>query len=239
MNNVWEATMKKRETAKEYLGRRTQEVDLNNYYTIFLEIGLIVTLLIFIIIMRIDLRPPVQEEIVLDVQEEVIMEEIVQTRQEIKVPPPPRPPVPVEVPDHEIIEEVDIMIDAELDLNAPMNLPPPPRPVQEEEDKEDDEQVFVVVEQMPELIGGLESIQSKIRYPEMAKRAGISGRVIVQFVVNEKGEVVNPQVIRGIGGGCDEEALRVVKEAKFRPGNQRGRPVKVQYTVPVIFVLRD
>lgn len=224
---------------KEFLGRRTENVNLNTYYTIFLEIGLIVTLLIFIIIMRIDLRPPVQEDIVLDVQEEVIMEEIVQTRQEIKVPPPPRPPVPVAVPDHEIIEEVDILIDAELDFDAPLNLPPPPSPVQEEEKDVDDEQIFVIVEQMPELIGGLESIQSKIRYPEMAKRADISGRVIVQFVVNEKGEVVNPQIIRGIGGGCDEEALRVVKEAKFRPGNQRGRPVKVQYTVPVIFVLRD
>lgn len=231
--------MKGGKKTKEFLGRRTENVNLNTYYTIFLEIGLIVTLLIFIIIMRIDLRPPVQEDIVLDVQEEVIMEEIVQTRQEIKVPPPPRPPVPVAVPDHEIIEEVDIMIDAELDFDATLELPPPPTPVQKEEQTDDDEQIFVIVEQMPELIGGLESIQSKIRYPEMAKRADISGRVIVQFVVNEKGEVVNPKIIRGIGGGCDEEALRVVKEAKFRPGNQRGRPVKVQYTVPVIFVLRD
>jgi protein TonB len=232
--------MKSGKKAKEFLGRRTQKVNLNNYYTIFLEIGLIVTLLIFIIIMRIDLRPSVQEEIVLDVQEEVVMEEIVQTRQEIKVPPPPRPPVPVAVPDHEIIEEVDIMIDAELNFDTPLNMPPPPKPVQgEDEGEEEDEQIFVIVEQMPELIGGLESIQSKIRYPEVAKRAGISGRVIVQFVVNEKGEVVNPQIIRGIGGGCDEEALRVVKDAKFTPGHQRGRPVKVQYTVPVIFVLRD
>ena len=231
--------MKEEKRFKEFLGRRTENVNLNTYYTIFLEIGLIVALLIFIIIMRIDLRPPVDEDIVLDVQEEVIMEEIVQTRQEIKVPPPPRPPVPVAVPNHEIIEEVDIMIDAELDFDATLDLPPPPTPVQKEEQVDEDEQIFVVVEQMPELIGGLESIQSKIRYPEMAKRADISGRVIVQFVVNEKGEVVNPQVIRGIGGGCDEEALRVVKEAKFRPGNQRGRPVKVRYTVPVIFILRD
>lgn len=231
--------MKRGKKTKEFLGRRTENVNLNTYYTIFLEIGLIVTLLLFIIIMRIDLRPSFQEDIVLDVQEEVIMEEIVQTRQEIKVPPPPRPPVPVAVPNHEIIEEVDIMIDSELNFDAPLNLPPPPRPKQEEEQTENDEQIFVIVEQMPELIGGLESIQSKIRYPEMAKRADISGRVIVQFVVNENGEVVNPRVIRGIGGGCDEEALRVVKDAKFRPGNQRGRPVKVQYTIPVIFVLRD
>jgi len=231
--------MKGGKKTKEFLERRTQNVNLNTYYTIFLEIGLIVTLLIFIIIMRIDLRPPVQEEVTLNVQEEVVMEEIVQTRQEIKVPPPPRPPVPVAVPNHEIIEEVDIMIDAELDFDVPLNLPPPPSPKKEEEKVDDDEQIFVVVEQMPELIGGLESIQSKIRYPEMAKRANISGRVIVQFVVNENGEVVNPRVIRGIGGGCDEEALRVVKDAKFRPGNQRGRPVKVQYTIPVIFILRD
>jgi periplasmic protein TonB len=219
--------------------RRSNRVNLNTYYTIFLEIGLIVALLIFIIIMRLNIRPADQEEFVMDVQEEVVMEEIVQTRQEIKVPPPPRPPVPVAVPNHEIIEDIEINIDADLNFDIPLDTPPPPRPVQDEEQEEDEEVIFILVEQMPELIGGLESIQSKIRYPEIAKRAGISGRVIVQFVVSEQGEVLNPQVIRGIGGGCDEEALRVVSQATFKPGNQRGRPVKVQFTVPVVFILRD
>ncbi|NBC26324.1 MAG: TonB family protein [Bacteroidetes bacterium] len=98
---------------------------------------------------------------------------------------------------------------------------------------------FVVVEEMPELIGGLASIQKNIRYPEMARRAGIEGRVYVQFIVNEQGEVERPKVIRGIGGGADEEALRAVKQAKFKPGIQRGQPVRVQYSLPVVFRLQN
>lgn len=105
------------------------------------------------------------------------------------------------------------------------------------EKNEDD--VFVVVEKMPQLIGGLASIQSKVNYPEMAKRAGIEGRVTVQFIVNENGDVEDPKIIRGVGGGADEEALRVIKEAKFTAGVQRGRIVRVQYTLPIIFKLSD
>ena len=103
----------------------------------------------------------------------------------------------------------------------------------------DKEDYFVVVEEMPELIGGLQSIAQEIRYPEMARRAGIEGRVFVQFIVNEEGEVERPQVLRGIGGGADEEALRVVSQAKFTPGYQRGRPVRVQFMLPIIFRLPD
>ena len=66
---------------------------------------------------------------------------------------------------------------------------------------------------------------------------GIEGRVTVQFIVNEKGEPTNPRVIRGIGGGCDEEALRLVKQARFKPGMQRGVPVRVQYSLPIVFRL--
>lgn len=102
-----------------------------------------------------------------------------------------------------------------------------------------EEDYFVVVEQMPELIGGLQAIQSKVRYPQLARRAGIEGRVTVKFIVNEQGEVEDPEVIRGIGGGLDEEALRVISEAKFKPGYQRGRPVRVQYSIPVVFRLSD
>ena len=91
---------------------------------------------------------------------------------------------------------------------------------------------------MPELIGGLGSLQKEIEYPERALRANIEGRVYVRFIVNEKGEVENPEVVRGIGGGCDEEALRVVKMAKFKPGLQRGIPVRVQYNLPIIFRIK-
>ncbi|MEX1212447.1 MAG: M56 family metallopeptidase [Balneolaceae bacterium] len=97
--------------------------------------------------------------------------------------------------------------------------------------------VFTVVESMPELIGGLGDLQAKVVYPEQAREAGVEGRVYVQFVVNETGDVESPRVIRGIGSGADEEALRVVREAKFEPGKQRGEPVNVQYSLPIVFEL--
>lgn len=216
--------------------RKKPEAELKNYYTIFLQIGLLLTLIIFIIAVKMDLTGGEATEYTLEEQEVIEMEEIIQTRHLETPPPPPKPPVPVEVPNDEIIEDVDINIDAELTLDGPMDLPPPP-PQQVEEEPEED--FFVVVEEMPELIGGLAELQGRINYPEMARRAGIEGRVYVQFIVNEQGDVENPHVIRGIGGGCDEEALRAVAQAKFKPGMQRGRTVRVQYSLPIVFRLQN
>ena len=103
----------------------------------------------------------------------------------------------------------------------------------------DQTEFFVVVEQMPVLIGGLGNLQKQVKYPEMARRAGIEGRVTVQFIVSETGSVICPRVIRGIGGGCDESALEVVKKARFIPGSQFGVPVPVQYSLPIVFRLQD
>ena len=100
-----------------------------------------------------------------------------------------------------------------------------------------DEEVFMVVEQMPELIGGLGSIQKRIKYPELAKLSGIEGRVFIQFVVDENGNVLDPVVVKGIGGGCDEEAMRALSLAKFKPGKQRGETVKVKMSIPITFRL--
>lgn len=219
--------------------RREPEKNLRNYYTIFLEIGLIVALLLMTVLAKIHFSTSEAEMPTIQEQEVIQMEEIVRTEQQMKVPPPPRPPVPVAVPNDEIIEDVQIDINAELDFEMKLDLPPAP-PKQTEEEKEvEEEEFFVLVEQMPELIGGLQSLQKEIKYPELAIRANIEGRVYVRFIVNEKGEVESPEVIRGIGGGCDEEALRVVKMAKFKPGLQRGRPVRVQYNLPVIFRLQS
>lgn len=99
--------------------------------------------------------------------------------------------------------------------------------------------VFTVVEKMPEVVGGLESVMRRVNYPTEARQQGIEGRVTVQFVVNESGDVEKPQIIRGIGGGADEEALRVIRETKFEPGIQRGRPVSVLYTLPIVFKLKN
>ena len=214
--------------------RKQAGVDLRRSYNILLQSGLIIALLFIIGLVRINLYsepaapPPVEE------QEEIMMEEVIQTKQIETPPPPPRPPVPVEVPNDEIIEDEILDLDAELDLDGPLDLPPPPPPSEEEE-----EDFFVVVENMPQLKGGLADLQRKVKYPEMARRAGIEGRVTVQFIVNEQGKVENPRVIRGIGGGCDEAALEAVRQASFTPGMQRGRPVRVQYSLPIVFRLQN
>lgn len=121
--------------------------------------------------------------------------------------------------------------------NADAQFPPRPPATPTRGSDEDLGDFFVVVEEMPKLIGGMKAIQSKMEYPTMARRAGIEGRVTVQFIVNENGDVENPKVVRGIGGGADEEALRVVREAKFEPGIQRGQPVRVRYALSVTFTL--
>ncbi|MEX2586036.1 MAG: energy transducer TonB [Balneolaceae bacterium] len=197
---------------------------------------MLATLVLFIAATNMELRTGEDEAYEVEEQELIEMEEIIQTEHQETPPPPPRPPVPQEVPNDEIIEDSDFDIDAEMSMDGPMDLPPPPA---EEEEEEPEEDFFTVVEQMPELIGGLQELQFKIEYPEAARRAGIDGRVYVQFIVNEQGQVENPQVVRGIGGGADEEALRAVREAEFRPGMQRGRPVRVQYSLPIVFRLSN
>lgn len=230
--------MEKREKGRKFRTDRDPRVDLRKYYTIFFEVGLIVTLMVFIGLTRINFAPGEDREFVLQTQDVIEMEEIIQTEQKQMVPPPPRPPVPVAVPNDVIIEDVEISINAELDLSDAGYLPPPPKKEGKVAEEETEEDFFVAVEQMPVLKNGMKSIQEKIQYPEMAIKANIQGRVYVQFIVNEKGEVEDPVVLRGIGGGCDEEALRVIKQAKFSPGLQRGRPVRVRYSLPIIFMLR-
>lgn len=101
------------------------------------------------------------------------------------------------------------------------------------------QEVFSIVEESPILMGGLRELQHRISYPEVAKKAGVEGRVFVQFVVDKEGNVVDPKVVRGIGAGCDEEALRAVQTMKFIPGVQRGERVNVKMSLPVIFRLDE
>lgn len=208
-------------------------INLKNYYTIFFQIGLIVTMSAMLVAFKVNWQSDGDNQMQVKEQEVVKMEEVIQTQQTKTPPPPPRPPVPVEVPNDEVIENEVLNLDAEIDLDNPMDVPPPPKEAKENQEDE----VFIIVENKPELIGGLASLQQKVQYPKVAQQAGIEGRVVVQFVVDEKGNVINPKIVRGIGGGCDKEALRVIKQAEFRPGTQRGRPVKVQYTLPINFKL--
>ncbi len=220
------------------LERKKPKVNLHKFYMINLQIGFIVTLGILILLFRIELRPQSEFEIVEEEQEIIEMEEIVQTEQEVTPPPPPRPPSPEPVPDDEIIEDQFFDLDADLDLDAPMDAPPPPPPDDEEEEEEEEElEIFTIVEDMPELIGGMEAIYQHLEYPEVARQAGIEGRVVVQFVIDENGQVTDPVVVRGIGGGCDEAAIEAVRQVEFTPGRQRGRPVRVRYSIPIVFRL--
>ncbi len=104
--------------------------------------------------------------------------------------------------------------------------------------------VYQIVEQMPQYTGGEEAmmkyVAENIKYPQAAKDKNISGRVFVGFVIEKDGSVSNVKVVRGIGGGCDEEAARVIKEMpKWKPGMQKGKPVRVNYMMPIFFKLDD
>ena len=120
-----------------------------------------------------------------------------------------------------------------------------PVAVQEEEEEEPEEQeIFQVVEQMPEypdggMAGLMKYLSGAIRYPAIAAENGVQGRVTVQFVVNRDGSIVDAQVLRGVDPYLDKEALRVINSMpKWKPGMQRGKPVRVRYTVPVNFRLQ-
>lgn len=110
-------------------------------------------------------------------------------------------------------------------------------PIKEEKPITEEPAFFVAVEEPPQPIGGLAAIQNKIVYPNAAKRLGIEGKVIIQAIVDENGNVAKAKVIKGIGSGCDEAALDAVKSSKFTPGKQRGKNVRVQITIPIVFKL--
>ena len=216
---------------------KNPKADLKRTYGFFVQVGMIVSLALLIVAFRVNLDRGDGLEIDQIEQLVVQMEEVLQTKQIQKPPPPPRPPVPVEVPNDEILDDDDLDLDASLDLNDPiLDVPPPPPPPDEEEEEEPE--IFVIVEQNPELIGGQEGLMKKLVYPEIARKANVEGRVFLQFVVDADGNVHDPVVVRGIGAGCDEEALRVISEAKFVPGRQRGRAVQVRMSMAINFKLR-
>ena len=166
-------------------------------------------------------------------------------------PPPPQevPQVPEIldiVDDNEEIEEEEVQSSEEtneaiIGPSAPATgAPMGPTIIQEESDEDD---IFQVVEEMPEFPGGeaklLEYLAKNIKYPERAREQGVQGRCIIEFVINKDGSVVEPKVVRSLEAQCDNEAMRVIRTMpKWKPGKQRDRAVKVTYTFPVIFQLR-
>jgi protein TonB len=211
--------------------------DLRKDYQITLQSSLVIALLITVGLFKMNISAGEGFEIEEVEREELELEDIVQTEIIETPPPPPRPPVPIEVPDDAVIEDELMDMDAFLDQDAGFDAPPPPPPP--ENDDEDENEIFVVVENMPEMQGGQAALYDVLEYPDMARRAGIEGRVIIQFIVDENGNVQNPQVVRSAGaGGLDEAAVKAIRQMKFSPGMQRGRPVRVQMTQPVVFRLQ-
>jgi protein TonB len=208
--------------------------DLRSKYKRTFELSLIIALAIMIVAFKFFPNLKTAEVALEGPQELFTVEDIQQTKQENRPPPPPKPPIPIEAPSEDVLEDIEIG-ETELDVNAEMEAPPPPP---KEEKKVDEEPTyFVAVEEMPEPVGGIKAIQEKIVYPEIAKRAGVEGKVYILAFVDESGNVTKAQVLKGIGAGCDEAALDAVLKTKFKPGKQRGKPVKVQVSIPVVFKL--
>ena len=158
------------------------------------------------------------------------------------VPPPPAAVAKADiikiVEDDADIEE-DIMVSTEdqvewVDLDEVDYIEVEPEPEEEE--------VFMVVEDAPEFPGGinalLEYLKKNIKYPAICRDNNIQGRVIVSFVVNKDGKIVDPEIVKGVNPSLDKEALRVISTMpNWKPGYQRGKPVRVKYSVPVNFRL--
>ena len=216
--------------------KKNPKADLKRHYQRVVETSMIAALVVCIVAFK--YFPEMSKENVkLEAPQELVnVEDVVNTKQESAPPPPPKPPIPIEAPSDDVLEDIEIS-QTDLDVNEQVSAPPPP-PKQEAKQEDDDAVFFVAVEEQPEPIGGIEAIQSKIVYPEIAKRAGVQGRVFIKAFVDETGTVKKAEVIKGIGAGCDEAAVAAVMQTHFKPGKQRGKAVKVQVSIPIVFKLQ-
>lgn len=177
----------------------------------------------------------------------LVEEELLYNIPEDVPPPPPPPPTPVVAEELNVVDDnVDLeqheILSSEDDQNSgqPEHFAPPAI-VDDEEESTD--QIFRIVEEMPVFPGGeqelLRFINKSVKYPVIAQENGIQGRVICTFTVNQDGSVVDAEVVRGIDPSLDKEALRVIGVMpKWQPGKQRGKPVRVRYTLPIVFRLQ-
>ncbi|MCF8379180.1 MAG: energy transducer TonB [Bacteroidales bacterium] len=220
--------------------RKSAKADLESRKTLFIEIGLIIALAA--VLLAFEWKSYEKQE--LDLSSRAVddtPEEMIEITQHEKPPPPPKPPqqtTVIEIVEDEMEIEDDIEIDVEADQETEVQEY---IPVEAEEEQEE-AQIFTVVESMPGFPGGDEArmkyLYDNIEYPQMARESGIQGRVFVTFVVERDGHITDVRVLRGIGGGCDEEAIRVIKNMpNWVPGKQRGKPVRVQFNMPILFKL--
>lgn len=225
--------------------KKSPKADLENKRNVFLLLGLVVALGFILAAFEYQTSPKKTESLG-QVQMQEIEEEIIPiTREQQVQPPPPPPPAVVEVlniVDDEVEIEDELQIE-DTEVTEDMIIDVAPVVQTKEEVEEEDTQVFFIVEEMPEFPGGeaalRQFIAQSVKYPVIAQENGIQGRVYVTFVVDADGGISDPRVARGVDPSLDKEALRVVSMLpKWKPGKQRGKPVRVSYTVPINFQLQ-
>jgi len=213
--------------------KKNPKISLESKKSLFFQIGLAITLLAVLI--AFEWKSYEKNDYNLgnlnldDMEEEIIPI----TRQEVKPPPPPPPPP-------EVIEIVEDEVEIEKELEIEDTETDEDEIIEQEE--EDDEEFFMVVENMPEFPGGdlglMKFIQKNVKYPAIAKEYNITGKVYVSFIVDKQGKVTNVKIVRGVDKNLDGEALRVVSALpNYKPGKQRGKPVRVMFTIPINFTL--
>ena len=202
-----------------------------------LQIGIVAALIVVTASFRVDVGLDETADYTVADQEVVQMEEIAQTRQIERPPPPPRPPVPVEVPNDTVLEDVELDLDVSLDVELAVSDLPPPPPDQTASDEPAEPEIFLAVEQMPEMVGGMAALVASLEYPEIARKAELDGMVVVQIVIPPSGVPQDPKVVRSVARVLDNAAVEAVMKQTFIPGRQRGRAVTVAMNIPVIFRL--
>ena len=227
--------------------KKTPKADLENKKILFSEIGLAVALGITLAAFEATSQDVTIQNLEVQ-QEEVVEEEMVPvtTQDQIKPPPPPPPPPPVaeslNIGDDNTEGPQDFDFNSETEEDAEVEIREVEAEVVEEEEPAEQE-VFLIVEQMPVFPGGDAELRKylaqSVKYPVIAQENGIQGRVFVKFVIAADGSVTNVEVARPFDPNLDKEAVRVVKSMpKWTPGKQRGKAVRVSYTVPINFVLQ-
>lgn len=224
--------------------KKTPKANLEDKKLIFVLLGLVFSLSITFIALEWSQQDVTKHE-VMDMEMEFEEELDIQQTTQQELPPPPPPPAPEVVVELNVVEdEVEtksVDFTSEIDEQTAIVVQAPvAAPVEEE----DDQVVFQIVETMPEFPGGQQALfkylSENVKYPVIAQENGIQGRVICQFTVNKDGSIVDIIVVRSAGdASLDKEAVRVIKSMpNWHPGKQRGKPVRVKYTVPVNFRLQ-
>jgi len=221
--------------------KKNPKQDLERTKGLYLQIGLVVALAAVLFAFEWK-KYERSDDSVFGMMEIVIPEEEIEiTKQEEKIEQPPP-----QVPEIEIVED-DVEVDTDLtfdDIEDHKGIEEYyVTRVEVQEEVHVELEIFTIVEEQPSFPGGeaalMEYLAKNISYPPMAKESGIQGTVFVTFVVEPDGSVTNVKIMRGIGGGCDEEAVRVVRNMpRWKAGRQRGKPVRVQFNLPIRFILQ-